>query len=120
MSETEEEGELDPAMERVRRKLARLLFVSSGIMVLGLAAVVVGIFYRVGKMEESAKASEPIAIGIAPEDLAAVAASDDRLVLTIRGERPRIEIRRLSDGALKATLLLQDAAPAAPVDGSAD
>ena len=108
MSETDEEGELDPAMERVRRKLVRLLFVSSGIMVLGLAAVVAGIFYRVSRMEDTARVAEPVAIGVSLEELQAVAASDDRLVLTIGGDRPRIEVRRLSDGALKATLLLED------------
>ncbi len=109
MSETDEEGELDPAMERVRRKLVRLLFVSSGIMVLGLAAVVAGIFYRVSKMEDTARVAEPVAIGVAASDLEAVSANDDTLILTIGGSRPRIEIRRLSDGALKATLLLEDA-----------
>lgn len=117
MSETEEEGELDPAMERVRRKLARLLFVSSGIMVLGLAAVVVGIFYRVGKMEDAARPVEPVAIGVMPGELDGVSVGDDRLVLTIRGDNPRIEIRRLSDGALRATLLLAEEAPQAPVAG---
>ena len=112
MSETDEEGELDPAMERVRRKLVRLLFVSSGIMVLGLAAVVAGIFYRVSRMEDTARVAEPVAIGVSLADLEAVAANDDRLILTIGGERPRIEIRTLSDGALRATLLLEE--PLAP------
>lgn len=96
-------------MERVRRKLVRLLIVSSGIMVLGLAAVIVGIFYRVSKMEEASKVTEPVAIGVAADDLKAVTATEDRLVLTIGGENPRIEIRRLSDGDLKATLLLEAA-----------
>jgi len=116
VSENEDEGELDPAMERVRRKLVRLLIVSSGIMVLGLAAVVVGIFYRVSKMEDAKRVAEPVAIGVAAGDLQAVTASEDRLVLTIGGARPRIEIRNLADGTLRATLLLEaEEAAAAPV-----
>jgi len=108
VSENEDEGELDPAMERVRRKLARLLFISTGIMVLGLAAVVAGIVYRVSEREER-DAGPPVALGVAADDLIAVSASGDRLVLTIGGDSPRIEVRRLSDGALRTTLLLEPA-----------
>ena len=44
----DEEPPLDPAAERVRRKLARLLFGSLGVMALGLIAVFAAIVYRVG------------------------------------------------------------------------
>ena len=40
---------LDPAAERLRRKLVRLLFVSGGIMMLGLIAVFAAIVYKVGQ-----------------------------------------------------------------------
>ena len=37
---------LDPAMERVRRRLARLMVVSIGIMLVGLMAVLGAVVYR--------------------------------------------------------------------------
>lgn len=43
----EEDAPLDPAAERLRRKLVRLLLVSGGIMVLGLIAVFSAIVYKV-------------------------------------------------------------------------
>lgn len=45
--ENEEEKPLDPEMERVRRKMVRLLAVSLGIMFLGVMAVLAGVVYKV-------------------------------------------------------------------------
>jgi len=42
----EEEAPFDPAVERIRRKLARLLIASFGVMFLGLIAVFAVIVYR--------------------------------------------------------------------------
>ncbi|MBA8878266.1 fimbrial protein [Phyllobacterium myrsinacearum] len=47
-TETEEQP-LDPAMERVRRKMIRLLAVSIGIMVIGLMAVLAAIVYKINQ-----------------------------------------------------------------------
>lgn len=44
-----EEKPLDPAMERVRRKMIRLLAVSIGIMVIGLMAVLAAIVYKINQ-----------------------------------------------------------------------
>lgn len=44
--EDEAAAPLDPAMERVRRKMIRLLAVSLGIMFIGLIAVLAGVVYR--------------------------------------------------------------------------
>ncbi|WP_425417242.1 hypothetical protein [Oricola indica] len=44
----DEEKPLDPAMERVRRKLARLMVVSIGIMLIGLMAVLGAVVYKSG------------------------------------------------------------------------
>jgi 4-amino-4-deoxy-L-arabinose transferase-like glycosyltransferase len=44
----ENEAPLDPAAERLRRKLLRLLMVSGGFMILGLIAVFAAIVYRLG------------------------------------------------------------------------
>ena len=44
----EELPPLDPAMERVRRKMIRLLVVSISIMMIGLMAVLFAVVYKVG------------------------------------------------------------------------
>ena len=44
-----EEQPLDPTMERVRRKMIRLLAVSIGIMVIGLMAVLAAIVYKINQ-----------------------------------------------------------------------
>lgn len=46
--ENEEEKPLDPATERVRRKMVRLLLVSIGIMMIGLMAVLGAVVYKIG------------------------------------------------------------------------
>ena len=50
--DTEEDAPLDPAAKRLRRKLVRLLFVSGGIMMAGLIAVIAAIVYKLGKAED--------------------------------------------------------------------
>lgn len=50
--EPEEEKPLDPEMEKVRRKMVRLLVVSIGIMILGVMAVLAGVVYRVVQPDE--------------------------------------------------------------------
>ena len=47
---------LDPAVERVRRKMMRLMLISIGIMMIGLMAVLGAIVYKIGNRDESAKA----------------------------------------------------------------
>jgi len=103
-----ETEDLDPAMERVRRKLTRLLMVSSGVMALGFAAVLVAVIYRIQADAGQAAAPEPVStdLPLALGDIRSVTVAEDRLVLTIHGEAPRIEVRRLSDGALVNTLRL--------------
>ena len=49
-----DEQPLDPAMERVRRKMIRLLAVSIGIMVIGLMAVLAAIVYKINQPIEDA------------------------------------------------------------------
>ena len=67
--DSEDEAPLDPAAERLRRKLVRLLFVSGGIMMLGLIAVFATIVYKVqAKGEGGARAfsaASPVAATIA-------------------------------------------------------
>jgi hypothetical protein len=48
----EQEAPLDPAFEKVRRKMVRLLIVSASVVILGLMAVVFSIVYRVNKLPQ--------------------------------------------------------------------
>jgi 3-phosphoglycerate kinase len=50
----EQEAPLDPAFEKVRRKMVRLLIVSASVIVLGLMAVVFSIVYRVNRIPQPA------------------------------------------------------------------
>ena len=50
----EQEAPLDPAFEKVRRKMIRLLIISSSVIILGLMAVVFSIVYRVNKLPPDA------------------------------------------------------------------
>ncbi len=107
MTETDKDDELDPAMEAVRRKLVRLLLVSGSVMALGFVAVIVAVIYRVSEQSASA-VPEPVAVNLdmSLDDVREATVAGDRLVLTIAGEAPRIEVRRLSDGALLQTFHL--------------
>lgn len=49
----EQEAPLDPAFEKVRKKMVRLLIVSASVIILGLMAVVFSIVYRVNKLPPS-------------------------------------------------------------------
>lgn len=49
---------LDPAMERVRRKMIRLLAVSIGVMLIGLMAVLIAVVYKINRKPEPAIAEE--------------------------------------------------------------
>lgn len=44
-----QEPPLDPAMERVRRKMIRLLAVSIGVMLIGLMAVLAAVVYKINR-----------------------------------------------------------------------
>ena len=59
----EAEKPLDPAMEKVRRKMVRLLAIALGIMMIGLMAVLYAIVYKMsgsGKQVAPAVASVPV------------------------------------------------------------
>lgn len=52
------EPPLDPAMERVRRKMIRLLAVSIGVMLIGLMAVLIAVVYKINRAPETPSAEE--------------------------------------------------------------
>lgn len=72
-----EEQPLDPAMERVRRKMIRLLAVSIGIMVIGLMAVLAAIVYKINQPVADVadapgvvSAGQPLGTALAGESIA--------------------------------------------------
>lgn len=57
VQDRDEEPPLDPAQERLRKKLVRLLFFSGGIMMLGLIAVFSAIVYKLSEGGEGSDAA---------------------------------------------------------------
>lgn len=96
-----EEAPLDPAVERVRVKLARLLVGSIGVMVLGLLAVLFAILYKLGTFGDPA-GTRIDAIAEIPTGAQVVssAVSDDTLAVTVRmpGGAQEIRLFRLPGG----------------------
>jgi hypothetical protein len=106
----EVEAPLDPAAERLRRKLVRLLIVSGGIMMLGLIAVFAAIVYKVGGAEspsaDAPGAGTPIEASVPVPEGARVVAAD------LDGERALLTVEH-ADGTM--SLLLVDLASGAVV-----
>ncbi len=102
----QKEAPLDPAAERLRRKLVRLLFVSGAIMMLGLIAVFSAIVYKVNGAGRSGtpQGFESATLRTAPISIPRGA----RVVSTaLDGERALLHVEG-TDGA--ASLLLIDLA----------
>ena len=94
---------LDPAQERLRRKLVRLLMVSGGVMMLGLIAVFAAIVYKVGAEGPAARPEQPGLSAAAPVDGRIVLPTGYRLAGTsLDGERALLTL----EGPEGASLLL--------------
>ncbi|MBO6724056.1 MAG: fimbrial protein [Rhizobiaceae bacterium] len=65
----EDDKPLDPAVDRVRRKLVRFMAINLGLLFLALMAVAVAIVYRMGSRGEEAPAE--VAVGTQPGEFAA-------------------------------------------------
>ena len=63
VNDLDEEKPLDPAVERVRRRMLRLMVISIGIMMTGLMAVLGAIVYKIGSYGEEAEAVAPAPVG---------------------------------------------------------
>ncbi len=63
MNEKEEEQELDPASERIRQKLVRMLAVSIGTLVVGIAAVLFAVIYKLNGGGKTEAAESPQTAG---------------------------------------------------------
>jgi hypothetical protein len=118
--DTETEQPLDPATEKVRQKMMRLLLVSIGIMMIGLMAVLGAIVYKIGSGEKRAvadggNAGVPVEPGFEGRldlpDGAEIQSSDldgDRVLLGLRlaDGRRELVIYSLSDSRVVARIAL--------------
>ena len=109
MDDPEEDKPLDPAMERVRRKLARLMAVSIGIMLIGLMAVLGAVVYKSagpGAPQGLAEAVIDLPDGFAVTD---TAVSENRVLFygTTGGNETRILIYDAQSGAMIANHRVQ-------------
>lgn len=99
----EDEAPLDPAMERVRRRLGRLLVISIGTMMIGLMAVLGAIVYKAGS---SGRPGETVR--------EALVMPDDFTVVDIAVSADRILFYGSTAGG-EARVVIYDAISAAPV-----
>lgn len=100
----EEDGPLDPAAERVRRKLVRFMVVNLGILFAALMAVVVALVYKSGVFSEAPP--EPVAVVAPPTPAeipyveASIALPAGAVVLSQALSDDRLSLHtRLEDGA---------------------
>jgi hypothetical protein len=119
--ENEEDKPLDPATEKVRRKMVRLLAVSIGIMMVGLMAVLGAVVYKIGNTgpqgsTQDANAGVPVEPGTEgtidlPDGAQLLSASLDgdnvMLQLRLAGGAQQIVIHSLSRNRIVARLALE-------------
>jgi len=121
-SDEDEEAPLDPAVERVRQRLKRLIWISIATLVIGLAAVVVAVLYKVGpstgKPGLAARSGETAVADVLPPGARVLSSAlDGRLLaLTIEDQGlTRIVVLDLDTGMVLRRLSFGAAgAPATP------
>ncbi|KJS15339.1 MAG: membrane protein [Hoeflea sp. BRH_c9] len=107
-----DEKPLDPEMEKVRRKMVRLLAVSIGVMFIGLMAVLGAIVYKFTQADDTAVAGSPVAGSsmVVPSDapIASVASLPEGFVVeSVSLDGPRIGFfGRSADGSRR--LIIHD------------
>lgn len=119
-SDEDEETPLDPAVERVRQRLKRLILISVVTLFVGLAAVVAAVLYKVGPSRDkpvlTAVAGETMVDGALPADaqLLATALDGRTLALTYaEGPARRVVVIDLATGKVLRRLRLDGLAPPA-------
>ena len=104
--EDDAEEPLDPAVERLRRKMVRLLAVSIGVMMIGVMAVLAAVVYRaVDAGGPDALDGAEIALALpAGADIRSISLDGDRaLVHAATADGARMYLVSLTDGRILAT-----------------
>jgi hypothetical protein len=117
----EDEKPLDPAVERVRRRVMRFIAINLGILFVALMAVAIAIVYRVGSRNEDTPpdAGAPVPAGsIAAEGIIALPAGARIVSQSLSGERLSVQIEvggersfviyDLGTGAVASRVSVQD------------
>lgn len=103
MRQDEGEPELDPAAERVRQKLARLLLGSLGVMALGLLAVFGAILYKVGFEPGNAGPTVGAGVGSFPAETVtgriALPAGAEIVSVSLDADRGLLQVRQAGGSA---------------------
>ena len=109
--ELAEEAPLDPAAERVRRKMVRLLAVSMSIMFIGVFAVLAAVIFQIGESGQARFQAGEIAI---PSGFVIVESDVSDAALMLRGTdadgAPLVLIYDRRSGALLRSFSVVDAA----------
>ncbi|KQT88161.1 hypothetical protein [Aurantimonas sp. Leaf443] len=100
----EEDAPLDPATERLRRKMLRLLALSVGTLILGVMAVLAAIVYKSSAPDLPAAGAPPLALALPQGAQVLESALDgDRALLRLSLDgRQALYLVALSDGAILA------------------
>ncbi len=93
-----EEQPLDPVMERVRKKMIRLMAISIGIMMVGLFAVLFAIIYKFSNQGEDQERASGQVPGSAVETNLGLPSSSEILSSSVHENRLVLDIRS-ADGS---------------------
>ena len=93
MAQPEIDEPLDPAIEAIRQKMMRLLFVSGGIMMIGLMAVLITIVYKINQGSGSGAAR------LVSEAEIAIPAGATIMDTALDGERMMLTLKQ-ADGSI--------------------
>ncbi|MDD9910547.1 MAG: DUF6476 family protein [Ahrensia sp.] len=111
MKDQDKEEPLDPQVEAIRRKMMRLLMISSGTMILGLMAVLIAIVYRVTQAADAVPEAAMHNEITLPQGATILHTALDggRILLTVRHADGTREIRlHNADGKLSATYTINE------------
>ena len=75
-------------------------------MALGLAAVTAAVIYRISKLDDLPSDPVNVALPASLDEVRGVDLGEGTIALTVGGDAPWFEVRRLSDGAVVATFAL--------------
>ena len=113
-----DDAPLDPAVERIRQRLKRLIVISSATLLVGLGAVLVAVIYKIGRAEDkavlAAQSGEAVITGALPAGATLLStALDGRLMALTYSDAGtvRVVVVDLSAGTVLRRARLAEAPP---------
>lgn len=118
MADEDDEPPLDPAVERIRLRLKRLMLVSVATLMIGLVAVIIAVLYKVGPMRDkpalAAAAGETLVDGVLPPGSRLISTALDGRTMTLTfedGGKLRVVIVDIERAKVLRRLVLGSGAP---------